>query len=132
METPAAKDHDPVERFWDKYIECLEKQRVNPEVHRWYVLRCEQYIRSSQDRRLKDHTARDVTRHLEGLGRTGRMADWQFQQVVDALHILFSMLQVPWPNQVDWGHWQDSARSPLSYRSHHCLIPAFHGATSVI
>ncbi len=110
MKTSAAANQDPIERFWDRYIALLDKQGVKPEIHRWYVLRCEEYIRSIPDRKLKDHTARDVTGHLERLGRMDRMTDWQFRQVVDAVHILFSMLEVPRLDQVDWGHWRDSAR----------------------
>ncbi len=50
----------------------------------------------------------DITGHPEGHGRMDRRTDWQFRQVVDAVHILYSMLEVPWRGR---GLWRDSAHS---------------------
>jgi len=35
------------------------------------------------------HTADDVNGYLENLGRNGKLKDWQFLQVVDAIQNLF-------------------------------------------
>jgi len=59
---------DPIDRFWDRYIELLKQQAVNPKNHRWYVRQAEQYIRAHPDDRLINHQSINVTHYLETLG----------------------------------------------------------------
>ena len=39
MNKPSVASSDPVERFWDRYIELLVKQGVKESARRWYVMR---------------------------------------------------------------------------------------------
>ena len=76
-------------RFWDKYIKYILGQGVKQSVARWYVFRVEQYIKAFPNKRLSEHRPEDVSNYLEKQGRIGRMKDWQFRQMVDALQNLF-------------------------------------------
>ena len=100
---------DAIERFWDKYIKQTLEQGVKKSATRYYVLRVEQYIQAVPDKRLRDHEPKDVVEYFEAQGRLDRIEDWQFRQMVDAIQILFRMLDVAWMSEVDWTHWMNSA-----------------------
>jgi integron integrase len=101
---------DPADRFWDRYIEFLQKQNIKEPADRWYVKRAEQYIAAFPDKKLVSHTPDDVTRYFTKLGRTTHLSDWQFAQVVDAIWNLFKLTRAPWLNRVDWQYWCDFSR----------------------
>lgn len=100
-----------IDRFWDRYIEEALRQGVEETVIRWYVSRAEAYVTAIPDKRLTSHTAADVERYLEQVGRLGRLEDWQFRQMVDAIQILFHVVGGTVTREVDWTFWRDSARS---------------------
>lgn len=100
-----------VSRFWDNYIEKTKAYRLKPSTIRWHVKHAEVYIKAHSGRRLAEHTARDVETYLQEKGRTNRLADWQFAQMVRALQILFvEMVRPPWAADFPWQGWIDSAR----------------------
>lgn len=103
-------ESDSVERFWDKYIEKTTNYNVPPQYIRWYVKRCEEYIKTHSDLRLTQHSASQVESFLQDLGRNGRLSDWQFKQTVEALKILFvDMIRPPWAERFRWEFWVQSA-----------------------
>lgn len=75
---------------------------MKPTVTRWYVIRVEQYLKALSGKRLANHSAKDVTDYLEAQSRNTKIKDWQFLQIVDAIQNLFTMLEVPCLNKVDW------------------------------
>jgi integron integrase len=98
-------------RFWDNYIEKTTAYRLKPSTVRWHVMHAEAYIRAHPDRRLALHTAEDVEAYLHEKGRNGKLADWQFGQLVRALQILFlDMVKAPWAAEFPWQVWIDGAR----------------------
>ena len=97
-----------IKHFWDRYIQYLLGHWVKPNVARWYVIRAEQYIKSFPDKRLAEHDPEDVVGYLKKQGRNTKLADWQFQQNVDAIQKLFEMIGAPWLGEVDWQHWMSS------------------------
>ena len=111
MNQPKATPENKIRRFWDRYIKRLERLDIKSNVARWYVIRAEQYIKAFPDKPLAEHGPDDVRAFLEQQGRTGRIQDWQFRQIVDAIQNLFSMLGVPWQSEIDWQFWMDSATS---------------------
>ena len=60
MSTHPSISPDPVERFWDRYLELLSKQGIKKSAQRWYVLRAEHYIKTFPDKKLARHTAEDI------------------------------------------------------------------------
>jgi len=102
---------DRAESFWNRYIKYANKHGVTPPFDRWYVIRAEQYIRALADQKLAAQGPDDVISYLTKLGRKGRLKDWQFRQTVDAIQILFLLIEAPWLKLVDWDYWKDSARS---------------------
>ena len=136
MNKPSVASSDPVERFWDRYIELLVKQGVKESARRWYVMRAERYIQAFPNKKLALHTAADITNYLEEMGRSGGLKDWQYRQMVDAIRNLFLTITNRWENTIDWQYWLDSSMSlpsdhrtiareiPPSRRSHvECLDP---------
>ncbi len=107
-----------VDRFWDRYIELLNKQGVKSSAARWYVRRAEQYIDTFPDKKLRQHSAEDVTQYLQKLGRSSQLTDWQFRQAVDAIRNLFRLITNKWENNFDWQYWYDSSKSlPEDHRT---------------
>ena len=111
MDSHVSKRGGPVGRFWDRYIESVNKQGVTPPVDRWYVRRSEQYITAFPDKKLVAHTPNDVTNYFANLGRDTSLKDWQFAQVVDAIQNLFKMVGAKWFDQVDWRYWKNFSRT---------------------
>lgn len=102
---------DSIARFWDKYILKITEQNVPEGARRWYVRHVETFIHSRSGRRLAATTQEDVEAYIEGIGRNENMVAWQFNQVVDALRILFSELViVSWCDGYDWRQLMDDAR----------------------
>jgi integron integrase len=103
---------DPFTRFWDKYIEKTKSYGVNDKACRWYVRRCEDYIKANKDIGLTDHHGQLVAKYLEDLGRKTFIQDWQLLQAIDALRILFvDIVKSEWAADFAWDDWKASARS---------------------
>jgi len=52
-----------------------------------------------------------VDDYLGRLGQDSRLQPWQFQQIVDAIRNLSSIVRTEWADSVDWEFWRDSART---------------------
>ncbi|MEW6332465.1 MAG: integron integrase, partial [Pseudomonadota bacterium] len=103
--------HDAVSRFWENFVEKTKAYNLKPSVVRWYVKHAKEYIRAHSGRRLAGHTTEDVMAYLREKGRNGRLADWQYAQLVRALQILFmEMVKAPWAADFPWQEWIDNAR----------------------
>lgn len=111
MDSRKSKADDGTTRFWDRYIKYVQKQGVKGTACRWYVKRVEQYLHAYPDQKLTTHTPELITQFLEGEGRNTALKDWQFVQTIDAIQKLFTMINTPWIDKIDWGHWKFSARS---------------------
>jgi len=103
---------DSISRFWDKYIEKSRLYTSKDVVIRYYILRVEHYIKSHDGLRLAHHKASHVRDYLETIGSKERLLDYQFQQAVTALNILFSdMLKLDWAPSFPWDDWVSSSIS---------------------
>ena len=110
---PADRPTPPtaVDRFWERFIARARKDGINDSAVRWYVHHAERYLKAVSGKRLAGHSPQDVTEDLEGVGRQGRIPDWQFARIVDAVRILLSTAGAAVANEVDWGWWRHSAQS---------------------
>jgi len=100
-----------VDRFWERFIARARKDGVKDSAVRWYVHHAERYLKAVSGKRPAGHSPQDVTEYLEGVGRQGRIPDWQFAQIVDAVRILLRTARAAVANEVDWGWWRHSAQS---------------------
>jgi len=101
-----------ISRFWDCYIEQLNKRTIKRSCQRWYVNHVEQLIAAHPELRLAQHTSVSIEAYLHSLGRQHSLKDWQWAQHVSALNILFcDLLQASWAKTFDWSFWQNSGRS---------------------
>lgn len=111
MNKISSSSTDPIERFWDRYIQYITDKGVKPATSRWYVIRSEQYIKAFPRKKLSDHKPKDIEGYLEKLGKLKIIQDWQFRQTIDAIQNLFSMLEVSWLQEINWQFWIDSSYS---------------------
>ena len=67
-------------KFWNNYIEQLNKRAIKETAQRWYVIHVEQYVKSIPDKKLKYHTAENVNQYFSSTGRNKSLTGWQFRQ----------------------------------------------------
>ncbi|MCB2184723.1 MAG: integron integrase [Desulfobulbaceae bacterium] len=111
MSAQSTRKSKSIERFWDNYLNLLWKKGVKQAVARWYVIRAEQYIQAHHGKKLAEHDGNDIANYLKEIEELGRIQDWQFRQIVDALQQLFLLIEAPWAVNFDWQYWLDSAAS---------------------
>ncbi len=97
-----------ISRFWDKYIVVIKRYGITEFAERWHVKHAEEYINSYSDIKLSNHSAQNVIDYLNNKGRSKFLLDWQFQQLVVSLKILFTdMVNVSWNADFPWNDWLD-------------------------
>ena len=45
---------EAIAKFWDRYIQAVEKSDVPEYLRRWYVIRAKEYVRTGRDKPLRD------------------------------------------------------------------------------
>ena len=101
MAYSSGKTSDAASRFFDNYLNCLDKASIPEKQRRWYVKPIEEFIRAQNGHKIKSHSGRGITQYFETIGRQGRLSGWQFHQCVDAIRILY------------WDHLTGSEHSRL-------------------
>lgn len=96
MHNHPSTEVNSVNRFWDRYIEFINKQGIIAPKDRWYVKWSERYIGAFKDKKLALHTPQDVSDYFAELGRNNQLQDWQFAQAADAIQNLFTLVGVRW------------------------------------
>lgn len=89
---------------WDSYIKSLSNQGINPSIARWYVIRAEQFLKAFPEQRLDEITAEQVTDYFKNIGRSCRLSDWQFRQIIDSIRRLFPYGTTNMENKIDWDY----------------------------
>ena len=101
---------DAASRFWDKYILKTAAYNVPERARRWYAGHAEAFIKAQSGRRLSTLTADDIEHYLKEKGRSEKLTDWQFKQLVDALRILFiGIVSSAWAAKFDRSDWRAGA-----------------------
>ena len=102
---------DPVARFFDNYLICLDKASVPEKQRRWYVRRIEAFIKAHSGRKIKSLSSQEVSAYLEMLGRENRLLWLAQAQCIDAIRILYcNLLSTPVCPTLDWDYRRESAR----------------------
>ena len=95
-----------VSRFWDNYIAKTKSYKIKSSSARWYVRHAEDYIKANASSRLSQHSTDQIEKYLREKGRSLRLLDWQYKQLVIALKILFvEMVQTSWAVDFAWDDW---------------------------
>lgn len=111
---------DPsISRFWDNYIIKTKFYRIKPTSVRWYVRYAEQYIKDHKELRLSLHTEQNLDDYFDDKGRNVYLEDWQFNQLVLSLKILFiEMVKTPWAKEFSWDKWiKQDKKTADSYKN---------------
>ncbi len=94
---------DKIARFWDKFICKTKSYGIKPQAVRWYVRHAERYIKAHEHVRLAEHTAQQVEDYLDAMSRQPQLHDWQYQQIIKSLQILFSdIVLAEWAKTFPW------------------------------
>ena len=105
------KNKCSINEFWSRFLEIINSQGIQAPFDRWYVKRAEEYICAFPNKRLKEHSKKDVTDYLTEFGRKKDLKDWQFRQVVTSLRLLFTeIVKSPWAAGMDWEFWNSSSK----------------------
>lgn len=129
-------DNSTISRFWEAYTRKLETYNIKPGAHKWCIRYAQNYIAAHPDRRLASHTDADLEKYLQDKGRNPDLKDWQFQQIVRALQVLFVEFVKPvWARTIPWQEWMTSARTlPDDHatlaRDYNASLPTDAGATT--
>lgn len=95
-----------VSRFWDNFITKTKAYHVKESATKWYVRNAERYIRDRENLRLSLHTSEHVENYLKDKGRNAYLEDWQFNQLVLSLRILFvDLVKTDWAATFPWDKW---------------------------
>ena len=99
-----------IPHFWDNFINKTTTYKIKPSSAKWYVRHAEKYIKFYKDKRLSSHTADDIEQYLKIQGRSLRLEDWQFVQIITSLKILFiEMVKSDWSKKFPWDEWISQA-----------------------
>ena len=100
-----------ISQFWDKYINKAKTYNIKESAIRWHVRHAETYIKSHKNKRLAEHLQGDLETYLKNKGRSTRLEDWQFVQIVTALKILLlDLVQLDWAKNFPWDEWEAHAQ----------------------
>ncbi|VAW92024.1 Integron integrase IntIPac [hydrothermal vent metagenome] len=95
-----------ISKFWDKFIIKTRMYGASKDGERWLVIYAEEYIKTYSGTKLIDHTEQFVDKYLKRKGRIDSLEDWQFQQIITAIKILFTdMVAVFWSAKYPWEEW---------------------------
>ena len=70
---------DPASRFFDNYLNCLNKASIPEKQRRWHVKRLEALIKAQNGRKIKALAAADIHHSFEMIGRQIRLPGWPIQ-----------------------------------------------------
>ncbi len=105
-------DTGSISRFWEKYIIVIRRYGIRESAEHWHVKNAEKYIKWYSGIKLSNHSAQNVIDYLNYKGRSKFLLDWQFQQLVVSIKILFNdMVSVPWNANFPWDDWLDFAQT---------------------
>ncbi len=103
----AQTNQDRTDAFWGRYRRALAAESIRGKEADWCVKRAESFIKSARGLRFKEHTAEDLRTYLCRQAEDGRLKDWQYGQMVDALRVLFGQIvKSPWASQFPWDEWK--------------------------
>lgn len=107
----AQPNQDRKGAFWSRYRRALDAEGLHGKEADWCIKRVESFIKSAKGLRLKEHTAQDMRAYLSRQTMDGWLKDWQYGQMVDALHILFKQIvKAPWASEFQWDMWKEPHR----------------------
>ncbi len=95
-----------ISQFWKKYIIKTRMYGASRDGEIWLVKHAEEYIKTYSDTKLIKHPAQFVDKYLKNKGRNKFLQDWQFQQIITSIKIIFTdMVAVSWAAKYPWEEW---------------------------
>jgi integron integrase len=108
--------------FWKIYERELMSFGMSAPAVDWARKRVTYFVESTKRVRLRDKTAEDIKGYLSKQVVAGRMEDWQFGQLVDALKVLFvGVVKASWAEAFPWEQWKSPHlhfASEIDYYAH--------------
>ena len=99
--------HMDTDTFWREYERALGASGMVEKEIKWARKRVAYFIESTKRVRLSDKTEEDIKGYLCKQVSSGRLEDWQYGQLVDALRVLFvCLVKTPWAMHFPWEEWK--------------------------
>lgn len=100
------------EAFWSMYEAHLRASGLHPKAVAWCRKRAAFFIETTKRVRLKEKTSEDIKGYFCKQLASGRLEDWQYAQLVDALRVLFLHgVKAPWAQTFPWEAWKAPQRN---------------------
>jgi len=103
-------ESDP--QFHNRIIEKLRAYKLAPEIARWYLRHIENYLNRTSSCSVFEHSKHILEQYLKDLDSSGIIPDWQFQQIVQSLKILYEVTGAPWVRTFPWHKIYRSSTTP--------------------
>ncbi|MFP4036588.1 MAG: hypothetical protein ACLFUE_03605 [Desulfobacteraceae bacterium] len=95
-------------------LQRMKEDGVSKRQMKWYLLRIKEYEEAKGHTPLSLHGAVDVKAYLDEIGRKDELAQWQINQIVHALELLFrDVVQAEWAGDFEWEWWKGESRKSL-------------------
>lgn len=95
-------------------LQRMKEEGVSKRQEKWYLLRIREYEEAGGYTPLGRHGAADVKAYLDVIGRKDELAQWQIDQIVHALELLFrDVVRAEWARDFDWEWWKGKSRKGL-------------------
>ncbi len=108
---PRSRREDGSPSRWDQYVDLLARKRIPEKARRWYVARVEAFLRACNPDSIRALKKEQITDFFEDASREGKLFDWQFRQLVDAIQLLVvELAQAPVGSEVDWDYWKEAGK----------------------
>ncbi len=96
-----------IDTFWQEYEKALSSSGMDERAIKCVRKRVEYFIDSTRRIRLRDKTPEDIRGYLCKQVASGRLEDWQYEQFVDALRVLFvELARAHWAGEFPWEKWK--------------------------
>jgi hypothetical protein len=112
VNTTRPRREDGAPSNWDRDLDLLIRREVPAKFRQWYIRRVEDFLKDLKPAAFSALTVDQVTDYLRRMSAGSDLADWQMQQIVDALRLLLvDLAQVPAGKGVDWDCWWEGQRT---------------------
>ncbi len=101
-------NHRAIDRFWKTYRDDLANNNIRGKSAEWCIRRVEHFIKAAKGLKLREHTDEDIKAYFCRLVLDNKLTDWQFDQTVDAIRVLFTTtVKMRWARDFSWEQWKE-------------------------
>ncbi|WP_025322747.1 integron integrase [Deferrisoma camini] len=93
--------------FWKRYRNVLGNEGIRGKAADWCVRRAQHFVRYGTGGKIADRSPEDVRAYFSRYLTKPTLEAWQVGQWVDAVRLLYTMLNTPWASGFEWERWKE-------------------------